>query len=100
MFRELSMTEQRYHVVLAVVEDGLAVTEAAKKAGVSRQTVHAWLSRYAAYGLEGLADRSHRPATCPHGDRLLRGRCRGGLLEQSFVRGLAAEGAVRTDDIP
>jgi len=60
------MTEQRYHVVLAVVEDGLAVTEAAKKAGVSRQTVHAWLSRYAAYGLEGLADRSHRPATCPH----------------------------------
>lgn len=66
MFRELSVTEQRYQVVLAVVEDGLAVTEAAEKAGVSRQTVHGWLGRYAASGLEGLADRSHRPASCPH----------------------------------
>ena len=66
MFRELSVTEQRYQVVLAVVEDGVSVTEAAEKAGVSRQTVHAWLGRYAACGLEGLADRSHRPARCPH----------------------------------
>jgi transposase InsO family protein len=34
--------------------------------GVSRQSVHAWLARYEAGGLEGLADRSHRPASCPH----------------------------------
>jgi leucine-zipper of insertion element IS481 len=33
---------------------------------VSRQTLHAWLARYEAEGLEGLADRSHRPARCPH----------------------------------
>ncbi|MFD7380078.1 IS481 family transposase, partial [Streptomyces mirabilis] len=33
---------------------------------VSRQTVSGWKSRYAASGLAGLADRSRRPASCPH----------------------------------
>ena len=64
--RELSVAERRYLVVLAVIEDGLSVTEAAAKVGVSRQTLHAWLSRYAGSGLEGLAGRSHRPHRCPH----------------------------------
>jgi transposase InsO family protein len=66
MLREISMVEQRYQAVLAVVEDGLSVTDVAAKVGVSRQTLHAWLARYEAGGLEGLADRSHRPLTCPH----------------------------------
>jgi transposase-like protein len=66
MFRELSVAEQRYQAVLMVIEDGLAVSEAALKAGVSRQTLHGWLSRYAGGGLERLAPRSHRPASCPH----------------------------------
>jgi transposase InsO family protein len=64
--RELSVAEQRYQAVLAVIADGLGVTQAAEKVGVSRQTLHAWLARYEAEGLEGLADRSHRPAVCPH----------------------------------
>ena len=34
--RELSVAEQRYRAVLAVIEDGLSVTEAAAKVGVSR----------------------------------------------------------------
>jgi transposase InsO family protein len=63
---ELSKMEQRYQAVLAVQVDGLTVVEAADKFGVSRQTVHDWLRRYEAGGLEALADRSHRPATCPH----------------------------------
>jgi Homeodomain-like domain-containing protein len=45
VLRELSVTEQRYQAVLAVIEDGLSVTEAAAKAGVSRQTLHSWLRR-------------------------------------------------------
>jgi len=64
--RELSVAEQRYQTVLAVISDGLSVTQAAEKAGVSRQTVHAWLARYEAEGLDGLVDRSHRPVSCPH----------------------------------
>ena len=66
VLRELSVTEQRYQAVLAVIEDGVSVTEVAAKVGVSRQTVHGWLSRYADAGLDGLADRSHRPHGCPH----------------------------------
>ena len=60
------MAEQRYQAVLAVIGEGGTVTEVAGRWGVSRQSVHAWLARYEAGGLEGLADRSHRPRGCPH----------------------------------
>jgi transposase InsO family protein len=64
--RELSVAEQRYQAVMAVIGDGLSVSQAAEKAGVARQTLHRWLARYEAEGLDGLMDRSHRPARCPH----------------------------------
>ena len=66
MLVELSVMEQRYQAVLAVVQDGWKVTEVAGRLGVSRQSVHAWICRYEAGGLAALADRSHRPASCPH----------------------------------
>lgn len=62
---ELSIVEQRYRAVLAVLA-GATVTEVAAQLGVSRQTVSGWKSRYEAFGLAGLADRSRRPASCPH----------------------------------
>jgi transposase InsO family protein len=64
--RELSVAEQRYQAVLAVIADGLSVKQVAEKVGVSRQSLHTWLARYEAEGLEGLADRSRRPRSCPH----------------------------------
>src|ERR1700760_515465 len=64
--RELSVAEQRYQAVQAVIGEGATVTEVAARFGVSRQTLHAWLSKYEAGGLEGLGDRSHRPVECPH----------------------------------
>ena len=64
--REMSVSEQRYLAVLAVIRDGDTVTEVAARFGVSRKTLHVWLSRYEAGGLENLADRSHRPRSCPH----------------------------------
>jgi transposase InsO family protein len=64
--RELSVAEQRYQAVLAVIKDGRTVTETAAAAGVSRQSLHAWLAKYEAGGLEGLVDRSHRPLSSPH----------------------------------
>ena len=60
------MAEQRYQAVLAVLAQGRTVKEVAADWAVSRQTLHAWLARYEAQGLEGLADRSHRPVSCPH----------------------------------
>src|SRR5690242_14955462 len=64
--KELSVAEQRYKAVLAVISDGRQVCEVAAAWGVSRQTLHAWLSRYEREGLDGLVDRSHRPRHCPH----------------------------------
>jgi transposase InsO family protein len=64
--RELSVVEQRYEAVRAVIADGETVTAVAARFGVARKTVHGWLARYEAAGLAGLADRSHRPRSCPH----------------------------------
>jgi transposase len=64
--REMSVAEQRYLAVLAVIADGHDVTAAAQQWGVTRQTVHTWIGRYEAEGLPGLEDRSHRPQSCPH----------------------------------
>ena len=66
MLVELSVMEQRYQAVSLVVHDGESVVEVARRFGVSRQTVHAWLSRYEQGGLAALADRSHRPKGCAH----------------------------------
>ena len=60
------MAEQRYEAVRAVIADGETVTDVAARFGVARKTVHGWLARYEAGGLEALADRSHRPGSCPH----------------------------------
>jgi len=63
---ELGVVVQRYRAVLDVFE-GAPVVEVARRNGVTRQTVHDWLRRYANDGgLGGLADRSSRPASCPH----------------------------------
>jgi hypothetical protein len=62
---ELSVVEQGYRAVLAVLA-GESVTSVAAQVGVSRQTVHTWLGRYQGAGLGGLMDGSHRPESCPH----------------------------------
>lgn len=66
MLVELNVVEQRYQAVLEVLNDGATVTDVARRNGVSRQTVHAWLKKYANEGLAGLADGSARPMSCPH----------------------------------
>lgn len=65
MLVELSVVEQRYHAVMEVAA-GVPVTQVAARYGVSRQSVHSWVRKYEQSGLPGLADRSHRPASCPH----------------------------------
>jgi transposase InsO family protein len=52
--------------VLEVINDAVTVTDVAARFGVTRQTVHRWLRRYAAEGLAGLVDGSARPLSCPH----------------------------------
>jgi transposase-like protein len=58
------VAEQRYRAVLEVL-DGASVSEVARRYGVSRQTVHAWLRRYAEDGgvvnLDARSSRLNRP---------------------------------------
>jgi transposase InsO family protein len=66
MLRELRVSELRYRAVLEVL-DGAVISTVARRYGVSRQTVHAWLRRYAREGaVLNLEDRSSRPHGCPH----------------------------------
>ena len=60
----LSKVEQRLDAVRAVL-GGAQLTEVAAAVGVSRQTLHSWLTRYLLDGVGGLADRSHQPNSCP-----------------------------------
>lgn len=66
MLVELSMVEQRYEAVMAVLRDGEPVTEVAARLEVNRSSVHRWIARYQAGGLGALADRSHRDRPPPH----------------------------------
>ena len=47
MLVELRLVEQRYQAVLEVLA-GVTMTQVALRYGVTRQTVHRWLRRYAA----------------------------------------------------
>ena len=66
MLVELGLVEQRYQAVLEVLNEGVPITEVAARFGVTRQSVHRWLKRYAARGLAGLVDGSTVPGSCPH----------------------------------
>jgi transposase InsO family protein len=66
MLGDLTVTEQRYLAVREVLDHGAKIGDVATRYGVDRRTIHRWLTRYATQGLGALADRSHRPDTCPH----------------------------------
>jgi transposase InsO family protein len=61
----LSVLEQRLDAVRLVLA-GADVTEVAAQLGMHRSTVHRWMARYLTDQVAGLADRSHRPMSCPH----------------------------------
>ncbi|MDX6238237.1 MAG: hypothetical protein QOG10_3052 [Kribbellaceae bacterium] len=61
----LSVVEQRLDAVRAVLA-GESVVEVAARYGVARSTLHRWIGRYLEGSVAGLADRSHRPRSCPH----------------------------------
>ena len=61
----LSVVEQRLDAVRAVLA-GESVVEVAARYQVARSTLHRWIGRYLEGSVAGLADRSHRPRSCPH----------------------------------
>ena len=57
MLVELSVVEQCYQAVLAVIRDGVPIVQVAGRFDVSRQAIHRWLRWYEAEGLPGPDDR-------------------------------------------
>jgi transposase len=83
----MSVAEQRYLAVLAVIADGHDVTAAAQQWGVSRQTLHTWMGRYEADGVEHLLTAPHSPTTTGKIERFhrsLRAECLTGQLFRSL----------------
>lgn len=64
-WKETSALDERMRLIVAVKE-GLSVTEAARRLGISRVTAHKWLGRYDAEGPAGLYDRSRAPGHHPN----------------------------------
>jgi transposase len=58
--------DERMRFIVAHGEGLYTMTELCRRFGVSRETGHTWVRRYAAEGVPGLADRSHAPHHCPH----------------------------------
>jgi transposase InsO family protein len=58
--------KERQRLVQAYVTGRYRVSELADDFGVSRKTAHKWLRRFAQYGPEGLADRSHAAQSHPN----------------------------------
>src|SRR2546425_7888026 len=55
------MAELRLEVLLEVERTGEPVAVVCRRHGISRQTYYRYLARYLGEGVDGLADRSHRP---------------------------------------
>ncbi|MGE0750483.1 MAG: helix-turn-helix domain-containing protein, partial [Variibacter sp.] len=63
-WREVSVADQRREFVLLASLAGANISALCERFGISRQTGHLWLRRYAA-GASDFADRSHRPHHSP-----------------------------------
>jgi transposase InsO family protein len=67
---EMSVAEQRYEAGRAVIADGETVKDVAARFGVSRKTLHVWLTRYDLEGLDGLDGLAHRSWCSPAGSKV------------------------------
>jgi putative transposase len=65
-WRVTSPMYQRQRFVLDAEHTPAAFAELCRRYGISRKTGYKWLARYARFGPDSLADRSHRPDACPH----------------------------------
>src|SRR6266508_6047387 len=65
-WEERSLMDVRLRFVQDIHRPGWSVAEVCHRYQVSRKTGYKWLERYELAGPAGLADRSHRPYSCPH----------------------------------
>jgi len=65
-WRSLTVMDERAQFVFEATHAHLFFSQLCLRYGISRPTGYKGLSRFQDEGLAGLADRSHRPRSCPH----------------------------------
>src|SRR5881409_3575400 len=65
-WKEVLPMEQIMSFVLAVKAKEFGFSQLCGQYEISRKTGYKWWARYRAQGLDGLDERSSRPAHCPH----------------------------------
>lgn len=64
-WKEISPMDERKRFVEAALRSDVPITELCKVFGISRKTGYKWLSRFKAWGLPGLGNRSRAPSRRP-----------------------------------
>lgn len=64
-FQETTRMRERQKLAVRVLHEGVSVAQAAREAGVSRTTAHAWLGRAKRDGIAQMRELSRRPHTLP-----------------------------------
>ena len=104
--REMSVTEQRYKAILAVIGDGRTVSEVATDWGVSRRTMHRWLVRYEGDGLDLTRADIPKQDLAQEVSRLIQGGSgstyyvRRSRLQQLVMNGQLKRPPARADEAP
>ena len=62
----VTIMDQRVRFISEYLDRHFSVAEICRQFNISRKTGYKWLSRYEAYGAQGLEDRSRKPKRCPH----------------------------------
>ncbi len=65
-WRRTGVLDERLKFIAAYLENAESIAALCRRFGVSRETAHKMLRRYAAEGLDGLRDRSRAPHTHPN----------------------------------
>lgn len=65
-WNERTQMDERVRFIAALSSCEYTMTELCEVFGISRKTGYKWADRYLEEGIEGLADRSRAPRTCPH----------------------------------
>jgi len=58
--------DQKTQFIADYLRRTLSIAELCRHYEISRKTAYKWIDRYLDDGISGLAERSHRPHTCPH----------------------------------
>jgi transposase InsO family protein len=65
-WESVSIMSQKEEFVTLASKEGANISELSRRFAISRPTAYKWLARYRQHGMEGLHEKSRKPAKSPH----------------------------------